>query len=457
MQRLVNNVRTNAHRYLLAIFVDITGAFNNVWWPSVMNALVVKRVPADVTRVIRSYLTDRSIRYTSKTSKMSVSKCLSKGCPQGSVLGPTLWNLVMDSLLGQDIPYPNVDIFAYADDIAITVSASNRRDLEAITALCLQRLTDWAGNNKLSVSVDKTKYMVFGSKLQRNPTVRLYNRAVRRVFEFKYLGLLIDDKLSFVKHCSLIVEKGKKLIHLFYKYTRLKWNLPKKSLESIFHCAVLPTLTYGLNIWYDRLRHSHVVRKLASLQALFLRTYLGAYRTVPNDSLCVIAKHPPLHLLLQEVYCTNLLRRTGTCTLFNSRISRDDFPSFSAVKRHVKTLVLGEWQRSWDASIKGRNTYSLIPNIQAWLHQDHVPGRAAVRILTSHGAFGCHRKRIGVSEDDLCPTCGVSDTPAHRVLACREYDGVRAPLLASIVPYPDSPQTILVRIPDVNVLRVFTS
>ncbi|KAG5870232.1 hypothetical protein JTB14_029106 [Gonioctena quinquepunctata] len=81
-----------------------------------------------------------------------VAKHLSKRCPQGSVLGPMLWNLKLDFLLRLHWP-EGVQLTAYADDVVFSIHVPNRRILEDRANSALSTLTDWVGQHKLSISL----------------------------------------------------------------------------------------------------------------------------------------------------------------------------------------------------------------------------------------------------------------------------------------------------------------
>lgn len=105
-------------KYVLEIFLDISGAFDNAWWPLILLKLNEAECPRELYQLLQSYLTDRTATlYIGQSQK---SKTLTKGCPQGSVLGPILWNVLFEDLLrtnlGQD-----VTIQAYADDAVVIV------------------------------------------------------------------------------------------------------------------------------------------------------------------------------------------------------------------------------------------------------------------------------------------------------------------------------------------------
>lgn len=82
------------------ITLDVKNAFNSLRWPVIDEALRKKKVPEYLVVMIRSWLSDRQLLTGDELTPRPVT-C---GVPQGSVLGPALWNVAYDSLLGMDVP-----------------------------------------------------------------------------------------------------------------------------------------------------------------------------------------------------------------------------------------------------------------------------------------------------------------------------------------------------------------
>ncbi|KAG5897576.1 hypothetical protein JTB14_007287 [Gonioctena quinquepunctata] len=143
-------------KHHLVVFIDIKGAFNNMWWPTLLKFLHEVDIPTQLVALLNNYLKDREIKYQSNLER--IEKILTKGCPQGSALGPFLWNLTMEPLLRAR--WPNkVAITAYADDIALAINADSRRELEELVSQALGIVSHWAESHKLDISVNKTKYI----------------------------------------------------------------------------------------------------------------------------------------------------------------------------------------------------------------------------------------------------------------------------------------------------------
>ncbi|GFT50578.1 uncharacterized protein TNCV_551711 [Trichonephila clavipes] len=87
--------RKNHVTFLISL--DIKGAFDNAWWPGILHLLKSFKVPKNIFCLIRSFLHCRSADLT--LGNVTKNHVLEKGCPQGSVMGPFLWNLIMDDIL----------------------------------------------------------------------------------------------------------------------------------------------------------------------------------------------------------------------------------------------------------------------------------------------------------------------------------------------------------------------
>jgi hypothetical protein len=153
-------------------------------------ALRQANIPDYPMALIKSYVTNRKVIY--KQGSLELRKECTKGCPQGSVLGPTLWNTVLDMFLRMGLPR-EAEVIAYADDIAIVVGTNDRTTLKNSLQSCADLLQQWETSQKLTISKKKTKIMV------NKPSRKSYNRDIRTdvggtkielVKEIKYLGIV---------------------------------------------------------------------------------------------------------------------------------------------------------------------------------------------------------------------------------------------------------------------------
>lgn len=128
--------------------------------------------------VVKDYFKDR---HAVLRLRVQVEKELTMGCPQGSVLGPTLRLVFFDPFLRMLLP-GGCSLFAYADDGLLVVVTDSRRDLEDRATRACSAVLDWSRSNRLNLSVGKTEAMLSlheamkkGRLVGRPPIVNLGN------------------------------------------------------------------------------------------------------------------------------------------------------------------------------------------------------------------------------------------------------------------------------------------
>lgn len=228
---------------------------------------------------------------------------------------------------------------------------------------------------------------------------------------------MIDHRLLFYDHLEYITNKTRTIFQSLRRYTYKNWGSIAKlqnSLRVIYDRAIIPILSYALNIWGHRLSVMSFRIKLRSMQGTVLRCVLGAYATVPTETACVLAQRPPLHLALQGIKTIQELKKRGRANFLGTEIVAAEFTYWVAVKLHVSNLILGTWQQEWSNCTKGRCTFELIPDIQNWCEMVPTPlERKTVMLLSGHGEMGLHLRRIGKADTSHCEECQLPDTPKH--------------------------------------------
>jgi hypothetical protein len=99
----------------------------------------------------------------------------------------------------------------------------------------LQRLNEWFIANKLSLSLGKTSYTIFGAASDYDVVLKIGTTEINRVTSCDYLGLIIDDEVKWVKHIELNCNKLIKFVGLFYK---LRNKLPLHCLRNLYYAFV---------------------------------------------------------------------------------------------------------------------------------------------------------------------------------------------------------------------------
>lgn len=184
-------------RVVIGVALDITNAFNSLPWDRIGRALETHRVPLYLRRIVKSYLMDRSLVFQDSTG-MRVTRAVCRGVPQGSVLGPLLWNLGYDSVL-RDTELPlDCLMVCYADDTFLVAAGGSWETARLRANEALEGTVEQIALLDLRVAPEKSEAIGFqGRKGRRKPPnldVRVAGRSVPVKNTLKYLGLILDSQ-----------------------------------------------------------------------------------------------------------------------------------------------------------------------------------------------------------------------------------------------------------------------
>lgn len=196
--------------------------------------------------MIDNYFCDRSLIY--EVAGREVKKTLTAGVPQGSVLGPTMWNILYDSLLREKVP-EGVELIAYADDVAITASSNYKLTVERLLEDAAEKITVWLEKTGIELAAQKSETILFTRKRTNNKiSVMLQSHLIQSQETVKYLGLCMDTKMRFIDHARMVAQKADKAISML---TRI---MPNTGGAKSHRRRLLPSVTqsiimYGAPVW----------------------------------------------------------------------------------------------------------------------------------------------------------------------------------------------------------------
>ena len=281
--------------YTGCVLLDIQGAFDHACHANLVIALNNKGCPSNLVKLISSFLTNRSAVFHLHGVTLTIP--VTKGCPQGSILSPLLWNVYVDDVFRISLP-PGVRIYGFADDIAISKTDKNLFNLRLSLQAATNSILCWGDRQKLTFSENKTELIIFTRKHAKpsNFTIAMNGNLIRPVNSIKYLGLTLDSKLTWYQHVMQQCTAAKSKIILLRRLSRLNWGPSSKCLSRLYTAILEPMLLYAVYIWADALRYKWCQTKLRSVQRLMAISVTRCFRTVSTGTALVLANYIPMEM-----------------------------------------------------------------------------------------------------------------------------------------------------------------
>ena len=259
-----------AKETILAVFLDLKRAFETISRPLLLRTLRRFGIGGMAYRWFESYLCDR----TQKTRfNESVSSSISNelGVPQGSVLGPILFVMYINDMK-RVLRFCDINLFA--DDTVLFITAKNLDQAVANLNEDLLSLARWLKFKKLKLNVSKTKCMIISSANTRaDVNVQIDGETIERVREIKYLGVIIDDMLTFKSHIDNVIKKVAKKYGIM---CRLKNELTVTSKILLYKSLISPHIDFCSSILF--LANGTQILRLQRLQNKIMRLILRCNR-----------------------------------------------------------------------------------------------------------------------------------------------------------------------------------
>ncbi|XP_063367024.1 uncharacterized protein LOC134655491 [Cydia amplana] len=415
---------------LLAVSLDIANAFNTLPWSCIREALKYHKVPPYLCQIVGAYLSERCVEYPVRGGGITRWET-SCGVPQGSVLGPLLWNIGYDWVLRGEL-LPGSSVTCYADDTLVTSRGTSYREAARLATVTVAQVVRRITMLGLEVALHKSEALCFHAARKAPPagsSIVVGGTRIEVKSDMKYLGLVLDSRWNFREHFARLTPR---LMAASAALKRLMPNIggPDVASRRLYMGVVRSMALYGAPIWAGNLAAQNIALLRKAQRAMAISVVRG-YRTTSYDAACLLAGTPPWDLEAEAQASLYEWRRELRLREFHPAPRE-----IEAQKLLVRQSIVLQWEEQLAGREEGHRTVEAVrPVLQDWLERERGSLTfRLVQVLTGHGCFGSYLHRYARREETAeCHQCGCGeDTAQHTLEECPAWEGQRRELAAVV-------------------------
>ena len=277
--------------HVIGIFIDLSKAFDTISHSKLLAKLENYGIRGSALSLLTSYLADRT-QYTSVLEENSDKLSVKFGVPQGSVLGPLLFLVYINDIMNCS----KLGIFVlFADDTNIFIKGNNLAEALQNANEVLKFVQTYMRINELHINMSKCCFIHFDPRKRANSTIndseillQIDGVPIKQVTSTRFLGIIIDEKLSWKDHIEYLTNKLKCQVGAI---NRIKDCVPGDLHRDLYYTLFESHLSYGIDVWggvsSNKINPLFVVQKKC-LRILFgdQEAYLDKFKTCARCRPC---------------------------------------------------------------------------------------------------------------------------------------------------------------------------
>ena len=279
--------------FTFGVFLDFEKAYDMLWRAGLMSKLKALGVNGNMFAFVDSFIRDRTMQVQVGDARSQI-QTLQNGTPQGSIISPILFLVMINDMSVQE--KSGVELSLFADDSAIYKSGSNLQYIVSQVQASVDKIALFCDRWGLKISLTKSTAVVFTNrrKFQISKPLKINGVDLKVEGQAKFLGLIFDSKLTWSAHVRYVAGRCKARLNLMRSLTGSKWGTGKQTLLTVYRALIRSILDYGA-VAFDSASDS-VKGVLDSIQYQALKICCGAMRGTPLSVLQVDCGELPLEL-----------------------------------------------------------------------------------------------------------------------------------------------------------------
>jgi hypothetical protein len=245
--------KSSSHKEIaLGAFLDTDGALDNTSFNAITTAARQRGLEENCCRWVRSMLESRLIHTSLMGSNLTAQ--VVGGCPQGGVLSPLLWNLVVDRLLVETND-KGFSTFGYVD-IVIIVHGKFAHTVRELKQGTLDVVVKWAIKEGLNISPHKTTIVSFTNrrKVEDLGCLTIHGKELKMLGDIKYFGVILDSKLNWNQHLQKIIRKVETTFGVARYVHGKRWGLRPTMVHWLYTRVIRPSIFHAALVWGPKVK-----------------------------------------------------------------------------------------------------------------------------------------------------------------------------------------------------------